>query len=395
MGEHLTSIDDLPLTREERERIRPVTREYKFRVTKHYASLIDWNDPDDPLRRIVVPSPAELDSRWVLDPSGEERYMKVRGLEHKYADTALLLVSSICDSLCRYCFRKRLFLPSNDEVENDLSQAIPYIAAHPEIRNAILSGGDPLTLSTRRLDEMLTQLCGIEHLQTIRIGSKALAFRPQRVDDGLLGALSRHAEQKRIYLMTHFDHPREVSPESIAAIRRLQDAGVTLLNQHPIIRGVNDTAPVLRELFTAMSENRIMPYYSFICRPTAGNEESSVPIEESLAAFTEAQSGLSGIERTARLMMSHITGKIEVLGMDASTISFRMYRPADPADIGKVVQFPRDPHARWFDEYAREQQTARVSAPNTGRTRQDDSNAYKRDQKPNGRNGQSTVVERA
>src|SRR5215831_1052207 len=314
---YLTRIDQITtIDAEEREALRPVADSFVFRTNEYYQSLIDWNDPGDPIRRIVMPEVAELEEFGQWDACEESSYTVVRGMEHKYSDTALLLVNNVCGAYCRFCFRKRLFTSDNDEVTNDISEAIPYLREHREINNVLLTGGDPLILSTGKLEKIIRQIREIDHIQIIRIGSKIPAFNPFRIinDPSLLELVSRYSTaQKKIYLMAHFNHPRELTDVAIQAITMMQKAGATVLNQSPMIRGVNDGAEVISELFNRLSANGVPPYYIFICRPTAGNRPFIVPIEECLDIFNRARRNLSGLAKHARLCMSHKSGKIEVV----------------------------------------------------------------------------------
>ena len=177
------------------ERLAPVTREYVFRANDYYLNLIDWDDPEDPIRQLIIPREEELRDWGKLDASNEESVTVAHGVQHKYIDTVLLLCNEVCGAYCRYCFRKRLFMDDNDEVTNDVSAGLAYIADHPEVTNVLLTGGDPLLMSTRRLVEIFDALRGIEHVRIIRIGSKMPAFDPWRVqrDDELQAAFRKYS----------------------------------------------------------------------------------------------------------------------------------------------------------------------------------------------------------
>jgi KamA family protein len=347
----IEQIESIP--KKDKTMLESVTKKFAFRATPHYLSLINWSNPNDPIKKIIIPNIDELKDWGDLDPSCESKYSVIPGLEHKYSDSALMLVSDTCEGICRYCFRKRIFMDENDEVQKNIHSRIQYIKDHSSINNVILSGGDPLILSTRRLEELISNLATIDHVKTIRIGSKSLAFNPKRVthDPHFTKMLSKYSKIKRIYLMAHFDHPVEITSTASEAIEMIQDAGAITLNQHPIIRGVNDNPSILKELYSKLIENKVSPYYTLICRPTKGNEPYVVPIEESFEIFNEAQKELSGITKTAKLVMSHKSGKIEILGLDNQNIYFKYHRPANPEDTGKIMIFPKNPQAYWFDDY--------------------------------------------
>ena len=352
---YISKLDQVAtLGAEERQQLQPVAEKFAFRTNEYYQSLINWDDPDDPIRRIVMPHVQELDEFGEMDASDESSYTVLKGLEHKYADTALLLVNNVCGAYCRFCFRKRLFTDGNDEVTNDITEAVKYIAHHPEINNVLLSGGDPMIMSTGKLEKIIKQLREIDHVRIIRIGTKMPAFDPFRIinDPSLLEMLGKYSlVDRRIFVMAHFNHPRELTEPALQALQMLQKAGAITVNQSPLIRGVNDKAEVIAELFAKLSFNGVLPYYLFICRPTAGNEPYIVPIEQALDIFQEARSRLAGLAKQARLGMSHKTGKIEVVGRIGNKIIFRYHRAPNPLDCGRLLVFDIDPTASWLDDY--------------------------------------------
>jgi len=353
---YLTRLAQIPqLSSSEAERLAPIADRYAFRTNTYYLRLIDWSEPDDPIRRIAIPSEDEAADGGKLDASDEHLYAKAPGLEHKYDDTAVLLVHNLCGSFCRFCFRKRLFMKDNDEAPKGVGEGLEYISEHREISNVLLTGGDPLMLSTKRLDQILTGLRAIKHVRTIRIGTKMLAFNPHRVlqDPALLQTLRRHSlEDRRIYFMLHFNHPRELTPEAIRGIALLHDARVVTANQTPLLRGVNDDPAVLAELLNRLSDVGVPPYYVFIVRPTRGNKHFQVPVEQALEVFDQAQMNSSGLALRARLMMSHSTGKIQVVGRNEECVYMRYHRAADPAMKGRFLALRSNPEALWFDDYA-------------------------------------------
>jgi lysine 2,3-aminomutase len=353
---YVTRLDQVPqLSSAEVEELAPVAERYAFRANTYYLGLIDWSDPDDPIRRIAIPSRRELVDWGRLDASNEYLYVKTPGLEHKYEFTALLLVNDVCGGFCRFCFRKRLFMDDSEETSRDVSEGLTYIREHPEINNVLLTGGDPLMLSTKRLDLILSQLRQIDHVKIIRIGTKMVAFNPFRVlnDPSLLEVLKRHSLiDRRIYLMVQFNHPRELTQEAVQAISLIHDAGVITANQTPMLEGVNDEPGVLGELFNKLSYVGVAPYYVFIGRPTRGNRHFLVPIERALEIFEQSRMNCSGLAKRARLVMSHSTGKIEVLGRTRDHVYMRYHRAAEPDQKGRFLVLRSKPEALWFDDYA-------------------------------------------
>jgi lysine 2,3-aminomutase len=353
---YLTRSDQIPqLSGEEKSQLEAVNEKFVFRTNDYYQSLIDWDDPNDPIRRIVMPDVQELDEWGQLDASNEEKYTKVRGLEHKYTSTALLLVNEVCAAYCRFCFRKRLFMNENDEVTKDISEGLDYIREHKEINNVLLTGGDPLIMSTSKLEPIIQKLRQLDHVNIIRIGTKIPAFNPFRIinDPSLLEMIKKYStHDKKIYIMAHFNHPRELTPEAVKGLNLLMQAGAIIVNQTPMIRGVNDDHKVLAELFSKLSFIGVPPYYVFLCRPTLGNETYAVPVEEGYQIFEHARTLCSGLGKRARLVMSHETGKVEVVGMTESQIFFKYIRAAVDENGAKFMAFNRNPQALWLDDYS-------------------------------------------
>jgi len=241
-----------------------------------------------------------------------------------------------------------------DEVVRDYSRGIEYIRNHPEITNVLISGGDPLILATSRLESLIRALRSIDHVGIIRIGSKMVAFNPNRIinDLSLLGMIRKYStKEKRIYIMAHFNHPRELTPQAIDALDLLRDAGAIIVNQTPLLRGINSDPGVLTELFRKLSFIGVPPYYVFQCRPTLGNRLFEMPLEEAYDIFERARAGCSGLAKRARFVMSHATGKIEVVGRTADAVFFKYHQAANPSDMGRFMAFRSNPSAYWFDDY--------------------------------------------
>ncbi|MBD3322724.1 MAG: KamA family radical SAM protein [Chitinivibrionales bacterium] len=342
------------MSREEVESLKPVCAKYAFRTNDYYTSLINWNDPADPIRRIIIPQSGELNGWGRLDASDESRYTKASGLEHKYRDTALLLVNDVCGGYCRFCFRKRLFMEYNDEVTRDIEPGLEYIRSHPEITNVLLTGGDPLILSTSKLKGIIGKLREIDHVNIIRIGSKMPAFNPFRIlSDTALSEMFEEFSlpEKRIYLMVHFNHPRELTKQAMASIMLVQKSGAIVCNQTPLLKGVNDDPRVLAELLQKLSFAGVPPYYIFQGRPTSGNYLFALPVEQSFEIFEAARMWCSGLAKRARLVMSHSSGKIEIIGKSHGKTFFRYHRAFHPRKKARFMEFKSNPRAYWFDDY--------------------------------------------
>lgn len=341
------------LSVDERIRLRAVTDRYPFRANDYYLGLIDFADPNDPLRKLVIPHEDEIRSCGNLDPSKEKAVTVRKGVQHKYESTVLLLANEVCPSFCRYCFRKRLFMNGNDETTYDLEPGFEYIRQHPEVNNVLLTGGDPLILKTHRLEMILDRLRRIEHVRIIRIGTKMPAFDPFRLinDDYLMEVLKKYSlPDRRIYMMCHFDHPRELTDEARKAVDGVLQAGVVCVNQNPIIRGISDDPETMATLWNELSFMGVPQYYVFQCRPTAGNEPYSVPIVEAYRKIEQAKKSCSGLSKRLKYCMSHESGKIEIIGVDHRHTYLRYHRAKHKVDEQRLVVCHRDDKAAWLDQ---------------------------------------------
>ncbi len=273
MRHRLTRLDQfdrfLRLTESERRGLLLASEKFSVAVTPHFAALIDPEDPGCPLRLQVVPVERELVvSRGdMTDPCGEDHASVVEGLVHRYPDRVLFLVLDTCAAYCRYCTRSRLV--SQGELEplgRRVEAALGYLREHTEVRDVLLSGGDPLLMSDATLDQLLGRLRAIPHIDFLRIGTRIPGFLPQRITPELVSVLRKH----RVWLSVHFCHARELTPEVAEACDRLADGGIPLGCQTVLLQGVNDSAETLRDLFHGLLRLRIRPYYLYQCDPVVG-----------------------------------------------------------------------------------------------------------------------------
>ena len=354
-SKYITNLEKIEiLSKNDIEKLKKVTEKYKFRANEYYLSLINWEDENDPIKKIIIPQLEELEEWGFEDASNEKTYTVAKGLQHKYPDTALLLVNDVCGGFCRFCFRKRLFINHGEEVARNFDAEIEYIKEHKEITNVLLTGGDSLLLSSKKIENLISKLREIDHVQIIRLGSKMLAFDPFRIinDDFLIEALKKYSfKEKRIYLMAHYNHPNEITKDSITAVDKLLKAGVIISNQTPMIKGINDNPEILSSLFKKLSFIGIPPYYVFQGRPVMGNKPFIVPVEEGFTKFLKAISNVSGLAKRARYVISHSTGKIHVLSMTKETITFKYMRSFNPDNYGKFFIYKRNSNAFWYDDY--------------------------------------------
>ena len=244
------------------DELRAVARRYAIAVTPAMADLIDPADPADPIARQFVPDAAELDTRpdELADPIGDDAHSPLPGLVHRYPDRVLLKLLHACPVYCRFCFRREMVGPGGDAMgEAELAAAVDYIRARPQIWEAILTGGDPLMLAPRRLADAVARLDAVPHLGVIRLHSRVPVVEPERVTPELIAAL--RTSDSAVWLAIHSNHPRELTPAARDAIRRLADAGIALVSQTVLLRGVNDDPAVLEQLFRDLVRLRVKPYY--------------------------------------------------------------------------------------------------------------------------------------
>ncbi|HSH00015.1 MAG TPA: KamA family radical SAM protein [candidate division Zixibacteria bacterium] len=353
-AKYILNLDKVTqLSESERSRLKEVTKRYVFRANDYYLSLIDWDDPRDPIRQLVIPQERELEEWGKLDASNESAVTVQRGVQHKYGTTVLLLVNEACGAYCRYCFRKRLFMNDNDEVNYKIDGGLDYIRNHSVVDNVLLTGGDPMIIQTPKLDKIFTALREIDHVKIIRVGTKIPAFNPYRFinDPELMDVLRKHSHNdRRIYFMCHFDHPNELTDVALQGLRMIQEAGVICVNQNPIIRGISDDPDVMAELWNRLSYVGVPQYYIFQGRPTEGNEPYEVPIAEAYFKIEEAKKKCSGLAKRLKYAMSHESGKVEIVGVDAKHIYLKYHRAKFASDEQRMIVCYRDDDAYWLDQ---------------------------------------------
>ena len=253
----------MELTPDERAGCEHANRKLALAITPYFFNLIDRRDPDCPIRKQVIPRAAEqvISEGEMLDSLGEDEHSPVSGLVHRYPDRVLFLVTDRCAAYCRYCTRSRLVSNAQDyNFHPEYEEGLRYIAAHPEIRDVLLSGGDPLLLSDAKLEHLLSRLRAIPHVEFIRIGSRIPVFLPQRITPELCAILRRHGP---VWMSIHVNHPRECTADLRAACERLAFAGVPLGNQSVLLRGINDDVDVMKALVHRLLRMRVRPYYLY------------------------------------------------------------------------------------------------------------------------------------
>ena len=294
----IETVEDLKklmtLTPEEEEGVIKCLETLRMAITPYYFSLIDLNDPHDPIRKQAVPTGLELHKAEadLLDPLHEDTDSPVKGLTHRYPDRVLLLTTDMCSMYCRHCTRRRFAGQCDTSVPKDqIDKCIDYIREHTEVRDVLLSGGDVLLLSDEQLEYIISNLRTIEHVEIVRLGSRTPVVMPQRITPELCNMLKKYHP---VWLNTHFNHPSEVTEESARACAMLADAGVPLGNQSVLLAGVNDCVHVMKKLVHELVKMRVRPYYIYQCDLSFGLEHFRTPVSKGIEIIEALRGHTSG-----------------------------------------------------------------------------------------------------
>jgi lysine 2,3-aminomutase len=341
----LTELEShLNLTQEERAGVLLAGNKLAMSITPHFFNLIDRDNPDCPIRRQVIP---RIEECWnapeeLSDPCGEDSHMPVPGLVHRYPDRVLFLVTDRCASYCRYCTRSRVVSGVGEQhLETQWEPAFKYLQEHTEIRDVLLSGGDPLLFSDDRLDRLLTRLRSIPHLQFLRIGSRIPIFLPQRITPALCEVLKKHHP---LFISIHTNHPRELTSEVRDALGRLADAGIPLGNQSVLLRGVNDSVEVQKALVHKLLMCRVRPYYLYQCDLINGSSHLRTPVADGVAIIEGLRGHTTGyavpqfvidgpggggkIPINPNYLIDHSPGRVTLRNYEGETFEY-----SDPSQI--------------------------------------------------------------
>ena len=309
-------------------------------ITPYYAGLINPHDPSQPLRRTVVPVTAEYarSPGEAVDPLDEDRDSPAEGVVHRYPDRVLFLVTNFCSTNCRYCTRSRFVCAKQEQtgIKQRWQRGIDYIESTPQIRDVLVSGGDPLTLSDEKLEWLLSRLRKIPHVELIRIGTKVPVVLPQRITTGLTRLLKRYHP---LWISIHVTHPEELTPETTAACARLADAGIPLGSQTVLLSGINDNVQTMKTLMQGLLRLRVKPYYLYQCDPILGSGHFRTPVEKGLEIIQGLRGHTSGYAvPTYVIDAPGGGGKIPllpeyVIGRDAENLILRNYE-------GRVFRYP-------------------------------------------------------
>ena len=348
--------DILKLDDEETKKLEEIIDRYPLRITPYYLSLVDPEKGEkDPIRKMCVPSISESDMSGSFDTSGESSNTKVTGLQHKYHQTALILSTSVCAMYCRHCFRKRLVGDdSKGETKGQIAEMAEYVKSHPEITNVLISGGDALCNSNDVIREYLDTFTQIDSLDFIRIGTRIPVVLPERIygDEELLDMFKEYGKKKQLFLVTQFNHPREITEESRRAVSALKEAGMVIRNQSVLLKGVNDDPVILATLFRGLTAMGVLPYYVFQCRPVTGVKgQFQVPIKRGIDIVQETMNLQNGQGRSVRYCMSHPRGKIQFIGKtETGRVIMKYHQAKYDSDAGRLFAVTLDDNECWLPE---------------------------------------------
>ena len=294
----ITTLQDLKkyidLTQEEEQGIEKCLATFRMAITPYYLSLIDLNDPEDPIRKQAVPSADELyfAPEESADSLHEDTDSPVKGLTHRYPDRVLFLLTDRCAAYCRHCTRRRLVGQTDNAMPKEqIDACIEYIRNHPEVRDVLLSGGDALMQSDEMLEYVISSLRAIPHVEIIRLGSRVPVVMPQRITQKLCDMLKKYHP---IWVNVHFNHPNEITPDAAAACARLADAGIPLGNQSVLLAGVNDCVHVMRKLVNDLVKIRVRPYYIYVCDLSLGLSHFRTPVSKGIEIIEGLRGHTSG-----------------------------------------------------------------------------------------------------
>ena len=284
----------IDLTEEEEEGVKKSLATLRMAITPYYLCLIDPNNKNCPVRKQAIPTGAEVHQAEadLLDPLHEDEDSPTPGLTHRYPDRVLFLITDMCSMYCRHCTRRRFAGQKDAETPSErIQKAIDYIAATPQVRDVVLSGGDALMISDKMLESIISRLRDIPHVEIIRIGSRTPVVCPQRITDGLVNMLKKYHP---IWLNTHFNHPDEITPEATEACAKLANVGVPLGNQSVLLAGINDSTKIMKDLMHGLVKMRVRPYYIYQCDLSMGLEHFRTPVSKGIEIIENLRGHTSG-----------------------------------------------------------------------------------------------------
>jgi len=363
LRQNIKSIDCLQsyidLSSKEQKILGQVADKHPMNIPRYYLSLIDENDPNDPIRKLALPSEDELVVAGAMgettkDPYGDDKHNKGNGVLHKYPYSALIVATDYCSMYCRHCFRKAIVGLPNDKTVENFQRAAEYIREHKEITNVIISGGDPLLISTKQIKKILDSLVDIEHVNYVRIGTRTPAVYPMRFfDDELLKCFEEFNKRKALYLPTHFNHVNEITDVAKEAVLRIRQTGVTVNNQAVLLKGINDSVEDIENLMNGLVKIGVNPYYLYQCMPVSRvRHHFQVPLKQGIDLVDTAKLRLDGYAKRFKFIMGHDIGKIEICGRIEDKLILKQIhsRPEEPEKASRMMIMQLDDKAGWLDD---------------------------------------------
>lgn len=320
MRDHVNTIEKLEtiinLTDDERQAL--TTMETKWGVTPYFASLMDKDDPSCPIRKQVIPSLKERENKYgmknylVWKENRDTEEVRPDSIARQYHDRIAFTVVEVCGIYCRHCFRKELVVDKDLSLRFDVDEGLAWIAEHPEIRDVLITGGDPLLLSDEKLDYLISKLRELPHIQMIRIGSRLPIVLPHRITDGLMKAIGGY-HKVPVWINTQCNHPKEITEETAKGVYKLMSNGINVGNQAVLLRGINDDPETFRELHQKLLRTRIRPYYVFYCEPAPGIDHFRTPVEKGAELIRDAIRGhTTGLAQPMYVLATKI-GKVPLM----------------------------------------------------------------------------------
>lgn len=360
---NVNSVDKLKnyihLNEEDETKLKEVVDKHPMNIPRYYLSLIDENNPNDPIKKLAFPSEEELTisgsmGETTKDPYGDDKHNKGNGILHKYPYSALIVATDYCSMYCRHCFRKAIVGLPNDKTVDNFKKALEYIKEHKEITNVIISGGDPMLIDTPKLKKMLEGLKEIDHVNFVRIGTRTPVVYPMRFfDDSLMEYLKEFNKVKTLYIPTHFNHVNEITPTAKKAILRIREAGIAVNNQAVLLKGVNDSVEDIENLMNGLTSIGVNPYYLYQCMPVSRvRNHFQVPLKDAIDMVDQAKTKLDGYAKRFKFIMGHDIGKIEIIGRieDKLVLKHIHSRPEKPEEASSMKIMKLTPNAGWLDD---------------------------------------------
>ena len=348
---NLEQLSKILTLKEDEKEWRETGPSLSMLISDNVLSVMDKDDPDDPIRREFVPTKYEnITSKESIDPLREVEHSKTERLIHRYHNRAALLVTSRCYAYCRHCFRRRF--TSNDDgkiTKEELDEAAGYLREHTGIKEVLLTGGDMFTLSDEEIDRLLGVLKEAREDIIYRLCTRALFSAPERFTPALMSIIKKHMHGAPFLLMCQFNHPREITDESVKSVRMLLTAGCSVFNQTVLLKGINDNPETLSALLNELVAIGVKPYYVFQCRPVEGvKNKFQVPLARGSEIVDKAKYMMSGPAKAFRYAMSHPTGKIEILGKSGDSMLFKYHQAKRDEDSGRIFTRPVNEYECWF-----------------------------------------------